>query len=94
MSIETTFPPSQNSPPIIDSSFHQHDVNMASIGMQQFSHLHHYGNVSDYHAYTNGQDYSEPHTYDQNNNYPSHAPFNGTNYGDYGPFDYQSHYDQ
>jgi hypothetical protein len=93
MSIENTFP-SQYSPPIYGSNFHQHDqVNMASSGMQQFSPLHHYRSIPDYQDYTNGQDYSEAQSYDQNNNYPSHVQFNGQNYGDYG-FDYQTHFDQ
>jgi hypothetical protein len=94
MSIETPYPATHYSPPIVNATFHQHDVNMAPNGMQQFSHLQQYGNVVDYPDYTNGQDYSEPRPYDQNNNYQSHAQFNSNSYGDYGAFDYQNLYDQ
>jgi hypothetical protein len=91
MSIEPSFPASHYSPPILPPTF-QHDVNMASSGMQQFSHVQQYGNNSNYQDYTNGHDY-EPQAYDQNSNYQSHE-FNVNGYGDYGVYDYPNGYGQ
>jgi hypothetical protein len=90
VSLNPAFPADQYSSPIFHATF-QHDVNLASSGIQQYSHFQ-YSDVSAYPESANGHGYFEPQAYDQTN-HQSQGHLND-DYINYAAFPYQNPYDQ